>query len=55
MVVAPLVGAWIEIYIRKDIPVYEVVALLADAWIEISVNRLWISSVMRRPPRGYVD
>ncbi len=53
--VAPLAGAWIEIFRNISRQKQKTVAPLAGAWIEILV---WVasgSSPYRRSPRGSVD
>ena len=35
--VAPLAGAWIEIAIVPNVPIWKLVAPLAGAWIEIQL------------------
>ena len=55
MIVAPLAGAWIEIW-NSDIweTIFQV-APLAGAWIEICTLWYMNSSSSRRSPRGSVD
>ena len=55
-VVAPLAGAWIEMFMTgHTIPAAGVVAPLAGAWIEIWIR--WVAgfATNRRSPRGSVD
>ena len=55
-VVAPLAGAWIEMFCTPRAPRrIGGVAPLAGAWIEISWDGLDKTAVFRRPPRGGVD
>ena len=54
-IVAPLVGAWIEIFANEWLPVLEAVAPLVGAWIEIDETLEHIFSKERRSPRGSVD
>ena len=54
--VAPLAGAWIEMFMTgHTIPAAGVVAPLAGAWIEIWIR--WVAgfATNRRSPRGSVD
>ena len=53
--VAPLVGAWIEIYHACQQPAVELVAPLVGAWIEIYFALFIKNGVFGRSPRGSVD
>ena len=53
--VAPLAGAWIEIYIHPFSISRISVAPLAGAWIEISVTLNVMVGLLCRSPRGSVD
>ena len=52
--VAPLVGAWIEIGIRRTTGGNNTVAPLVGAWIEITSDQLTVSAGDGRSPRGSV-
>ncbi len=54
-VVAPLVGAWIEISVGVKHGVQSVVAPLVGAWIEILIVTVPQSISVCRSPRGSVD
>ena len=54
-IVAPLVGAWIEIISAPTAFEESVVAPLVGAWIEILNQGVQGSSPWRRSPRGSVD
>ena len=53
--VAPLAGAWIEIYTNFTIRGARIVAPLAGAWIEILSGTVAEIQEWRRSPRGSVD
>ena len=54
--VAPLVGAWIEIYHGLHYcSTRAIVAPLVGAWIEICAMNKIFCPVVRRSPRGSVD
>ena len=53
--VAPLVGAWIEIYISLISSNIALVAPLVGAWIEILVTIFVASDEVSRSSRGSVD
>ena len=54
--VAPLVGAWIEIYHGLHYcSTRAIVAPLVGAWIEIIPFLAWMESAACRSPRGSVD
>ena len=53
--VAPLVGAWIEISVVFQSQLCACVAPLVGAWIEISQNNYVVEAVKGRSPRGSVD
>ena len=53
--VAPLVGAWIEIFTRAIHTTQTLVAPLVGAWIEILSVILVVLLYLRRSPRGSVD
>ena len=53
--VAPLAGAWIEIYYIMIIDNLRCVAPLAGAWIEIRITRIIDTKGRCRSPRGSVD
>ena len=53
--VAPLVGAWIEIFQHKENYRGRKVAPLVGAWIEIVAYGYIIVTCVRRSPRGSVD
>ena len=55
MLVAPLVGAWIEILSDANKASSQKVAPLVGAWIEICVVEQWVAASQRRSPRGSVD
>ena len=54
-VVAPLVGAWIEITLEDLVETQEMVAPLVGAWIEIVVYRIRLGNDECRSSRGSVD
>ena len=54
-IVAPLVGAWIEISYQNQVLCLLYVAPLVGAWIEIVVNTSESCRVQSRSPRGSVD
>ena len=54
-VVAPLAGAWIEIYFNYSIDNIFLVAPLAGAWIEMLKKLFVLYSILGRSPRGSVD
>ena len=53
--VAPLVGAWIEILVRPHVRSYMRVAPLVGAWIEIKMQKNFNEGIVGRTPRGCVD
>ena len=53
--VAPLVGAWIEIYYWTKLQTDPSVAPLVGAWIEMLRDRNESNKRTRRSPRGSVD
>ena len=53
--VAPLVGAWIEIINDKIVYAKESVAPLVGAWIEIQQSSRWLCNNQCRSSRGSVD
>ena len=53
--VAPLVGAWIEIYMNLCLLKQKPVAPLVGAWIEISNTALNVLGVFRRSSCRSVD
>ena len=53
--VAPLAGAWIEMWYAKYKNTSQLVAPLAGAWIEMNLDVLICSPESRRSPRGSVD
>ena len=53
--VAPLAGAWIEIFFVRGVFLRGAVAPLAGAWIEIFCNLATIIGISSRSPRGSVD
>ena len=53
--VAPLVGAWIEMYLNGNEDQPELVAPLVGAWIEILLPCSRESILQCRSPRGSVD
>ena len=53
--VAPLVGAWIEIFVLKDESIVGGVAPLVGAWIEIQLHSTGSLQAVSRSPRGSVD
>ena len=53
--VAPLVGAWIEILVNQDIFRLHVVAPLVGTWIEIILCFAASFNTWCRSPRGSVD
>ena len=53
--VAPLAGAWIEMYYVRCVGKTVHVAPLAGAWIEIDTRYKSCLGVIRRSPRGSVD
>ena len=53
--VAPLVGAWIEILGIIAETLYQLVAPLVGAWIEIFFTFPYFADKSRRTPRGSVD
>ena len=55
VLVAPLVGAWIEIIESKHKCVSVLVAPLVGAWIEIAQDHGGLSHLRSRSPRGSVD
>ena len=54
-VVAPLAGAWIEIFVDDNWDYEDAVAPLAGAWIEIAITGFCFWMIERRSPRGSVD
>ena len=55
MFVAPLAGAWIEIFEISSISDIFTVAPLAGAWIEMKFTTATLQPMLRRSPRGSVD
>ena len=53
--VAPLAGAWIEIYVVSFFCSFDFVAPLAGAWIEIQKPAPYPLVIFCRSPRGSVD
>ena len=53
--VAPLAGAWIEMFVLSAFSVISPVAPLAGAWIEITVIVRFDCPLTCRSPRGSVD
>ena len=53
--VAPLAGAWIEIYAYSPRNMMLIVAPLAGAWIEMREVDLYSVNNFSRSPRGSVD
>ena len=53
--VAPLAGAWIEIFVGVNLSNEILVAPLAGAWIEICLEIDFEKQYKRRSPRGSVD
>ena len=53
--VAPLAGAWIEIFAPAVKNLFVIVAPLAGAWIEINFSLPRRKRISGRPPRGGVD
>ena len=53
--VAPLAGAWIEMFVLSAFSVISPVAPLAGAWIEILYLIWTIPRDFSRSPRGSVD
>ena len=53
--VAPLAGAWIEIFVKQSIAAFNLVAPLAGAWIEIYTLTETLDGYKRRSTRGSVD
>ena len=53
--VAPLAGAWIEMFPRALLWESALVAPLAGAWIEIVIVSQIRLTAQRRSPRGSVD
>ena len=54
-VVAPLVGAWIEIALHDNVRIICGVAPLVGAWIEILIALIIASESASRSPCGSVD
>ncbi len=53
--VAPLAGAWIEIFSALSAGLPDSVAPLAGAWIEIKIASKYGTTYQSRSPRGSVD
>ena len=53
-IVAPLAGAWVEMYTVPPRIIGTYVAPLAGAWVEILLRNFTVRSLLSRSPRGSV-